>query len=113
MKRFIGLCVVLMLTGASLMAQSSPIRISLENYYNQIYKISYPKIHITSTEDNLKIKNVIVNKGHCKLLNGNPIKNAFPKKLNYSQKVDIPLDVNCDVLRIDVKTNQGNWHVEY
>ena len=113
MKRFISLCVVLMLTGANLMAQDSPIKISLENYYNRVYKISYPKIHITSVEDNLKIKAVSVNKGHCKLLNGNPINNIFPKTLNYSQKVNISLSRNCDVLRIDVKTNLGDWSVEY
>ena len=113
MKRFVGLCVVLMLTGANLMAQSSPIKISLENYYNQIYNISYPKIHITSIEDNLKINNVIVNKGHCKLLSGKPIKNIFPKKLNYSERVDIPLQMDCHVIRINVETNQGDWSVEY
>jgi hypothetical protein len=102
-----------MLSGANLMAQSSPIKISLENFYNQFIKMSYPKVHITSIEDNLEIKNVSVNKGHCKLLNGNPINNIFPKKLSYSQKVNIPLGVNCSVLRIDVETNQGDWSVEY
>jgi len=113
MKRFVSLCVVLMLVGSSLMAQNAPIKISLEDFYNQFYGISYPKIHITAIEDNLEIKNVIVNKGHCQLLSGNPIKNIFPKKLEYSQKVDIPLAASCNVIRINVITNQGDWSVDY
>jgi hypothetical protein len=113
MKRFISLCVILMLAGANLMAQSSPIKISLEDFYNQFWNMSYPKIYITSVVDNLEIKNVIVNKGHCTLLGGKPIKNIFPKKLHYSQRVEIPLSITCHVIRIDIKTNQGDWNVEY
>jgi len=112
MKRFFSLCVVSILLGSQLVAQNAPIKISLENFYNQLFGFSYPKIHITSLEDNLEIRNVIVNKGHCKLLNGKPIKNLFPKKLNYSQKVDIPLSTSCDILRIDVLTNMGDWSME-
>jgi len=113
MKRLMAMCVILMVSDANLMAQNAPIKISLEDFYNQFYGIRYPKIHITSVEDNLNIKNVIVNKGHCKLLSDAPIKNLFPKKLQYSQRVDIPLSPRCNVLRIDVETNQGTWSVEY
>ena len=113
MKRFISLCVVLMLAGSSLMAQNAPIKISLENHYNRFYKISYPIIHITAIEDNLEIKNVIVNKGHCQLFNGKLIKSHFPRKLQYSQEVDTTLSASCNVIRIDVITNQGDWSVTY
>jgi len=113
MKRLLSFIVVGILSGSNLLAQGAPIKISTENFYNQFYGISYPKIHITAIEDNLQIKNVVVNKGHCALLNGNPIKNMFPKKLKYSQRVDIPLSPKCNVIRIDVLTNQGDWSVEY
>ena len=113
MKQVIGLCVVLLLFGTNLMARNAPIKLSVEDYYNQLFHVSYPKIYITSLEDKLTIKNVIVNKGHCKLLSGYPIKNLFPKTLQYSERVEIPLSPRCNVIRIDVVTNQGTWTAEY
>ena len=113
MKRFVGLCVAIVFLATSLLAQSAPFKISVEDHYNRIYDIRYPIIHIVSVEDNLIIKNVLVNKCHCKLLSGHPISNLFPQKLQYSEEVDITLSSSCNILRVDVETNKDTWSVEY
>jgi len=92
--------------------QSSPVKISMENIYNQFFNIYTPRITITSLADDLIIKNILVNKGHCEVGNAKSRQKFFPKKMQYSQQFPINLD-SCDVIRIDVETNQGDWSVEY
>ena len=84
----------------------SPVKITLEDYLfaNRMYH----KIYITAVENNLEIKDVSVNKGHCKLLSG-----STPKKLDYSQRMSVLLSPRCNIISVNVTTNQGDWSVEY
>ncbi len=36
----------------------------------------------------------------------------LPKELSYGKQLEIRLK-KCEVLKIDVKTNQGDWSMEY
>ena len=112
MKRFIGLCIVLMLTGASLLAEDAPVRIQMENLTNENYPgIVVPRIIVTATADSIVIKDIVVNKGHCPM-NANR-KSSFPWTLSYGEQAIASYSSACHVLKVDVQTNQGDWSVEY
>ncbi len=102
-------------------AQSAPIRISVQQAYNSAWHYYYPKILITSIVDKVKIQQVTVNKGNCRFSNTDigyvngrfrPIK-LIPRTLKYGEDLEIRLKPSCHLLRIDVKTNQGDWTMEY
>jgi len=93
-------------------SQKLPLKIVLDSL--SLGSTEVPLIRITSLEDKLTIKSVIVNKGHCsKLSNGHNIKQVFPRTFQFSQKLVLELSPYCDVIRIDIETNSGNWSVEY
>ena len=105
MKRFILLCLI----GANLMAQNTPFKVDIINDYNPWTKqYDLATVVLTSTVDNLTIKDLIINKGHCTTV---PIAKYFPRKLKYSEQFKMPYQ--CNLIRIDIKTNQGDWSVEY
>ena len=113
MKRLIYMFAVsTILLSSNAIAQSAPVKISLQNIYNQLFNIYNPRITITSITDNLVIKNILVNKGHYEIGNAQFRKEFFPKKMQYSEHFSIGV-VGCNVIRIDVETNQGDWSVEY
>ena len=119
--RFKVLYMVLVLSLTSILfADKAPIRISAGKYYNQFSHKYYPQVTITSVSDKIIIKDVIVNKGNCRYDKTNyygsfgniRTRNLFPKKLLYGQKLEITVH-RCNILRVDVKTNQGTWTAEY
>jgi len=94
-----------------------PIKTQVEQKYNQ-YGFHHPEIIITSVVDNLTINDVIVNKGNCaynKTFNGHvdvviPFKS---RKLAFGEELKVSLGQSCKVLKIDVKTDQGDWTVDF
>jgi hypothetical protein len=108
MKRFM----LLLLVCANLMAQSSPVRIELEELTNPNYPgIIVPRVKVTSLVDSIVIKDIVVNKGHCPMnFNRKPL---FPWSLRYGEQAIGAYSSACHVLKINVKTNQGDWVVEY
>ena len=72
MKRFTGLFIALMLTGANLIAQDVPIKISASTGY-MLKDPSYSNlgvytyIDVVSVSDKITINKIDVNKGHCKI----------------------------------------------
>jgi hypothetical protein len=86
--------------------QSSPIRIAVDTFKVQGVNWYAHHIDITSLVDSIIIKKIIVNKGNCKFLN------TGVGHLSYAQKAQITVH-KCNILRIDVETNQGDWSVEY
>jgi len=109
MKRFKILCMAFILLLASgLFASEAPIRISAGSPFNEIAQKQVPQVIVTSVSDSVTIKNVIVNKGNCKYDKSGD----FPAKLSYGQELKI-LVWRCNILRVDVDTNQGGWSVEF
>jgi len=109
-----------LLLATSLFASEAPIRISAGKTYNQFSEKYYPQVVVTSISDSVTIKNVIVNKGNCKYDKtdyfstsyGVKTKKMFPKKLVYGKELKITV-LRCNILRVDVETNQGDWSVEF
>lgn len=98
-----------------------PIKTQVEQKYNQYQNFYYPEIIITSVVDNLTINDVIVNKGNCKYRNETLAQNngkivvvpLVPSELTFGKQLEIPLVKSCKVLKIDVKTDQGDWTVDF
>jgi len=118
MKKFIFNLIVFT---SFVFAQNAPIRISAQQAYNSAWHYYYPKIIITSIVDKIKIKQVIVNKGNCRFSNNDigyisgrfrPIR-LIPRTLKYGEDLEIRLKSSCHLLRVDVKTSQGDWTIEY
>lgn len=121
MKRLLLLALITMFYTSNSLASGAPLRVSSEQAYNQAWNYYYPKIIITSTENSLTIKKVTVNKGNCKFSNSDmayingrmqTIK-LTPRTLKYGEKIEIRLQKSCQLLRVDVDTDQGSWSVEY
>ena len=115
MKRFITSLLVLVLLislsgcGNKTEEQKSttpPIKVQVEQAYNTAYNYYYPKVVIISKVDNLKVKNVITNKGNC-----SPV--FTPKAtLKYGSKMEVRYK-KCEVMLVQVITDQGNWSFEF
>ena len=119
MKRFTGLFIALMLIGANLIAQDAPIRITASTGY-MLKDPSYANlgiytyIDIVSVSDKITIYKIDVNKGNCKIFTimGRNFSQS-PRNLSYGKKISIMLVPSCNLLRVDVSTDQGDWSVEY
>ena len=87
----------------------SPVKISLKDEYN-VWTKEYDShfVYITAISENLIINKILLNKGHCKV---NWKDNFFPFKLNYSKQMKVPY--TCNIIKVDIQTNQGDWSVEY
>lgn len=102
-------------------SQEIPIEVKVMQAYNQAYGFYYPKLIITSITDDVTVDKVIVNKGNCNFesntdiiyvdgkVKGIPL---LPRKLGYGDQFEIRLR-KCNVLRVDVTTNKGDWTLNY
>lgn len=97
-----------------------PVKIRVEQAYNEAYHYYYPKIIITSVVDNTIVNDVKINKGNCNYDNSDIVYQnggmkaikLLPRTLGYGEEVEIRLK-KCNVLKIDVTTDKGEWTVEY
>lgn len=88
--------------------QKSPIKIKTEQAYNTVYNYFYPKVIITSLVDNIQVKDVITNKGNC----SPTFTEETHKTLKYGQSMEIRYK-RCDVMKIKVITDKGNWSFKF
>lgn len=99
----------------------SPIKIEIVQKYDRVMYSYFPEIIITSVVDKLKINDVIVNKGNCKYTNLNIVMQdrnfktvpLVPSELTFGKQLGIALNRDCKVLKVDVKTNQGDWTANF
>jgi len=92
-----------------------PLDVKVKKEYNSYWDYYYDAIKITSLEDNVLVKKVVVNNGNCKRLlfenPGNPGFSKTPpqKPLNLGDNFSIRTNRGCNVIKIDVITNKGDW----
>jgi hypothetical protein len=85
--------------------KEAPFLISTQNLPNPIFRdIPMPAVEIVSKADLLTIQDVNVNRGNCKRSTNN-----LPKKLKFGEKVLFVFNPQCNVIQINVKTDQGSW----
>lgn len=68
----------------------------------------YRTVSITSTVDEVKITDVIINRGNCQTISN---KKQLPVKLKFGQKLDWLITRNLcgDVLEAEIQTDLGDW----
>lgn len=116
MKSLLALVLIISLTGCEDKAEeqnvekkvTSPIKIKVEQAYNSAYNYYYPKVVITSKVDNIKVTNVITNKGNCLPAFIDETKST----LRYGSKMEVRYK-KCEVMLVKVLTDQGDWSFKF
>ena len=104
--------IILGFSGCDDVPKESPVKIDTEilsDYWGkQRYEI--PQITITAVDD-VTIEKIIVNEG-----NGCPVSRSkpnLPTDLKYGDRVVQIYTMRCNIIKIEVQTNKGDWVVEY
>lgn len=94
---------------------SSPITIALFKGINPNYNFPELKVKITAIADKAEIKDIVVNRGNCRVDKKYAItgRSMLPKTLNYGESITFFVLSSCSVLQVDVITDQGNWTMHY
>ncbi len=113
LKKFIITLVLFLFSACSF--ASAPVNISLYKGVNPNYNFPELKVKITAITDKAEIKDVIVNRGNCRVDKKYAItgRSMLPKTLNYGESITLFVLSSCSVLQIDVVTDQGNWTMHY
>lgn len=99
--------------------QTQPIRAELKVFTGRMFgvtdplfgSVAVPTVDITAIVDSVTIKNVVGNKGNCRMYVDD--QQSFPKVLKYGQKVIATFASSCNLIRVDVVTNKGTWIFEF
>ena len=99
-----------------------PFDISIEPAYNEAWGFTYALITITALEDNLKLTNIKVNKGKCKVMiepemyvsNGMFLTKEInlPLKINEYDTIKARVSQDCKLLRVNISTDEYEWILE-
>ncbi len=105
---------VLYFNGCGDEVKTSPIQIKpkilvAQNFLGNLVRV--PIVEIFAIVDNIKIKDVIANNGNCKMTAIR--KKDFPATLKYGQKATAGFTTRCNLLKVEVITDQGNWTQEF
>lgn len=93
--------------------EQSPVRIEAKTITGNMFggTMSVPVVEVTSVVDKVTIENVIANNGNCKMTAYR--QKEFPKTLSYGQKATAGYTAQCNLIKVEVITDQGNWSVEF
>ena len=102
----LGISVITFLIGLNGCGSSdSPVDIKVVEAKSNLYGgVTVPTIYVTSVVDSVTIKDVLVNKGNCRM----SFNTEFPYNLKYGEKYATS-GVICNVIQVDVITDQGTW----
>lgn len=93
--------------------EKSPIKIEAKALTGNMFGITQkvPIVEITSLVDEITITDVIANNGNCKMTVHR--QKEFPKTLGYGEKATAGYSARCNLIKVEVITDQGSWSVEY
>lgn len=117
MKKYIGVFITLLLVVGlngcgSEEAQVSPVKIEtvIHDEYLGAVLFKIPQVTITAVTD-VTIQDVILNEGNgCRLSRSQP---KLPSAMKYGDRVVRTYTAQCNVIKIEVVTDKGNWIVTY
>jgi len=73
--------------------------------------ITHPnRIYIVAKIDRVTIKNVVINRGNCSIVD---YKNRLPAIMGYGQTWEIYTSSGCNVIEVSVDTDHGTWTANY
>ena len=101
------------LSGCTDTPEQSPVRVEAKTLSSDWggYIISVPVVEVTAVTDEVTIENVIANNGNCKMTA--ITQKSFPKTLNYGQVVQAGYTAKCNLVKVEVITDKGDWSVEF
>jgi len=117
MKKLITstLAIIIMIgfSGCGESQEQSPVQIEAKTLTGNMFgrTMSVPIVELTAVADKVIIENVIANNGNCKMTA--ITQKEFPKTLSYGQKVTAGYTAKCNLIKVEVITDQGNWSVEF
>lgn len=94
-----------------------PFNLTNKRVYDKLWNQYFTMFSITSISDDLTINNVIINKGKCPVEIRVDIdsmkkgkRRTFPSKLPEYEELNFnTADYKCNVLKLEIITNQGSW----
>ncbi|WP_428023937.1 hypothetical protein [Arcobacter sp.] len=115
-KIILNLFVLILLVnfiGCSSEPEKPPVRVEVKKLTGNSFigYVSVPIVEVTAVVDTVTIKDVIANNGNCRMSAHR--QREFPKKLNYGQKATAGYSASCNLIKVEVVTDKGNWTVEY
>lgn len=109
----LAVMLIIGLSGCDSTPEESPVRITAKSLSSDWggYTISVPVVEVTAVTDEVIIEDVIANNGNCKMTA--ITQKSFPKTLNYGQVVKAGYTAKCNLVKVEVITDKGNWSVEF
>lgn len=99
-----------------------PFKFSFEDAYDGINnKLHFPLLVFTSLKDQLIVKDIKINKGKCAMANPYEVRydsnlrdyittpKRFPMSIKEFETVKFSVSNQCNILRVDIETNNGTW----
>lgn len=93
-----------------------PISIDTYNRVNRTFNnFPYVEVVVTAKTDNITIEDIIVNRGNCIMERKNQFTSdkPIPTTLNFGTSVSSRFSGPCHASEVEIKTDQGNWTIEY
>ena len=115
MKRLIlGILTLSLIFGLSGCSDEKvPVKVNAIKYVTNMlgFEQKIPVVKITSLVDSVEITNVIANNGNCKMTAIR--QKEFPQTVKYGNVATAGYTANCNLLKVKVITNQGDWEFEF
>ena len=91
------------------------VDIETRDKVNPVFGIRYVLVKAKATEDNVVVKDIIVNRGKCKIENVDFLSKEplLPKKLKFGESVSVSFSGPCEASEVEVVTNTGSWIESY
>jgi len=111
MKRFgFGVLIVVMSLSINVFGNNIPVKIKvkyLDAGMMGMHGATVPIVEVISASNSIIIKDVIGNRGNCPMTAYR--KAQFPQKLKFGELATAGFKMGCNLIEIDVVTNQGTW----
>lgn len=106
----------LALSTPALAAKPLPVKVETSNLVHPA-GTRYAKVVVTALDDSVKVQNIDVNRGNCRI---NNYKSPFstketilPALLHYGQSVSVSFYNDCVASEVVITTDKGAWRYTY
>lgn len=65
-------------------------------------------VHIQSLIDQLEVQSLVANRGNCRVIGISTNKKQLPAKVKYGETFYVLLNNDCDVIELEITTDQGS-----
>lgn len=104
---------MLLFSGCGSKEEKSPVKVEAKILVGNIMGMNarVPQVHIISVVDSITIKDVVANNGNCRMTAMH--KQNYPKTIKYGEIAQAVYTNGCNLLKIEIITDKGNWTQEF